>query len=190
MSINSQNDIKYVRVQGSSFLKHGLCFHPLRLQELTTRHTDCIVRWRNDPNIGKWFNSKLVVTRDSHETWLERQCQSDTDVNWIILHETWGAIGAVSLYNIDWTIKSAEFGRFMIGEPVARGSGFGLDALRMVLSIASVAGLDRIRLEVKPNNERAISLYKKAGFKLEESSDMAIMSRSVLGYSNQIDASY
>jgi RimJ/RimL family protein N-acetyltransferase len=70
----------------------------------------------------------------------------------------------VSLYNVDWLLGSAEFGRIVIGEPAARGKGYGLRATRLVLGIAGDAGLRTIHLEVKSDNAAAIRLYEKTGF--------------------------
>lgn len=190
MNIERSVSTQSISVKGAFCLRQGFAFRPLQLRELTTRYTDYIVDWRNDPNNGKWFKSGSVVTKSGHESWLNQQHQGNTDVNWVILHDIQGPIGAVSLYNIDWSAGTAEFGRFMIGRTSALGQGFGLIAIKMVLCIASVAGLKHVRLEVKPENERAAHLYKRAGFKVDDSSEMLCMSRSVIGYSEQVDAPY
>jgi UDP-4-amino-4,6-dideoxy-N-acetyl-beta-L-altrosamine N-acetyltransferase len=190
MRVGNLENARQSREAGIKCLKQGLSFQKLQLRELTSKYTDSVVNWRNDPNNGKWFKSQTTITNNSHEAWLKQRHEGDVDVNWIVLHDDEGAIGLVSLYNIDWTTGSAEFGRFMIGKSSALGNGFGMLVVKMVLCLSSAVGLDRIKLEVKPNNERAIRLYKKAGFKIEKQSEMVFMSRSVIGYSDQIDAPY
>ena len=48
-----------------------------------------------------------------------------------------------------------------------RGQGFGRQLLQTLLDLAKTAGINRITLEVKDTNERAIGLYKSFGFTVE-----------------------
>jgi RimJ/RimL family protein N-acetyltransferase len=59
---------------------------------------------------------------------------------------------------------AAEFGRLLV-DPAARGAGLSHRAIGLCLRIADEAiGLDHLYLEVKPDNERAIRAYERAGF--------------------------
>jgi RimJ/RimL family protein N-acetyltransferase len=143
---------------------------------MTKAHTSLVVTWRNDPSIRKNFVSQANFTAESHDSWLAKRRGSDTDINWIIENENGHSIGAVSLYNIDWVHKRAEFGRFVIGDREARGCGYGKLALQLVLDIAAEAGLEEVYLEVKTQNLRAIALYEQAGFKRQNEESMIAMS--------------
>ena len=58
-----------------------------------------------------------------------------------------------------------EFGRLLIGEPVARGRGLGLEATHALLEYGfGPLGLKQIRLEVLAHNIRAIAIYHRCGF--------------------------
>ena len=74
-------------------------------------------------------------------------------------------MGQISLYDIDWDAKTAEFGRLMIGEPRAKGRGIAKKATRLLLDHCfGVMKLKEITLEVKENNEAAIAIYQSTGF--------------------------
>ena len=48
--------------------------------------------------------------------------------------------------------------------PIAQGNGLGRTLLQRAVLGLTVAGATRIKLEVRRSNERAISLYRSAGF--------------------------
>lgn len=57
------------------------------------------------------------------------------------------------------------YGRLGMGlAPDARGRGLGLRLLERALDDGFGAGLDRIELEVFASNQRAVALYRRAGF--------------------------
>ena len=57
--------------------------------------------------------------------------------------------------------------RIWIREKV-RGRGMGTEALAQLLPTLSEAGLKALHLEVGPDNERALRLYKRWGFRMRE----------------------
>ena len=48
-----------------------------------------------------------------------------------------------------------------------RGNGYGRQLLQNLLDLAKSVGINRITLEVKDTNERAVCLYKSIGFTVE-----------------------
>lgn len=133
-------------------------------------HTDHVVRWRNDPQNSVWFKTNSVFTKAGHESWLSAQLGKGTDFNWVILDLEKKPVGALGIYNVDWGLKRAEFGRFVV-DGAARGRGIGHDAMNLVLSLAKSSGLSEIYLIVKASNRNAIRLYEKLGFKLTQSDE-------------------
>lgn len=76
-------------------------------------------------------------------------------------------LGLVSLTNIDFVNRSAEF-HIMIGDKDSRGKGIGYFATTEILRHAfNNMNLNRIELGVLESNSRAIKLYEKVGFKRE-----------------------
>ena len=55
--------------------------------------------------------------------------------------------------------------QILIGEKNEWGKGYGVDAVNELLKITKKRSIDKIFLEVRPTNNRAISAYEKCGFK-------------------------
>ena len=78
------------------------------------------------------------------------------------------SIGTMAIYNIDTKNKQAEVGRIITGDPKYQGKGYAREAIGLLLTESfKEMDLDRIYLEVLDDNEKAISLYEKVGFKTE-----------------------
>jgi RimJ/RimL family protein N-acetyltransferase len=76
-------------------------------------------------------------------------------------------IGYLYIQNISSVHRSADIG-IRIGEEKNRGHGYGKEALTMALDYCwRHLNLNRIGLIAFRNNERAISVYKAAGFRIE-----------------------
>jgi len=76
-------------------------------------------------------------------------------------------IGYLFIQNISSVHRSADIG-IRIGEEKNRGHGYGKEALTMALDYCwRHLNLNRIGLIVFRNNQRAISIYKAAGFRVE-----------------------
>ncbi len=74
------------------------------------------------------------------------------------------AVGTCGLYLIQWVARRAQF-NILIGEPEAWNSGFGTEALNLLVAY----GFDRLNLEsiqlgVNADNKGAVRSYEKAGF--------------------------
>lgn len=76
-------------------------------------------------------------------------------------------IGQIGLYNWCQETKTIEIGRIMIGDDRYLGKGLAKESIdRLVEVAANLFGCCWVKLEVKENNERAISLYQKCGFEV------------------------
>ena len=83
----------------------------------------------------------------------------------VYVRDTWRPIGNTSLMEIDRVHRAATFG-LLIGEPDARGLGYGAEATRLVLDYAFTAlGLHSVQLNVFAYNLAGLRAYQKAGFK-------------------------
>jgi RimJ/RimL family protein N-acetyltransferase len=77
----------------------------------------------------------------------------------------WRPIGTTRLGGIDHRNRSAGFG-IGIGEPDARGKGYGTEATRLMLDFAFTAlGLHSVMLTVAEFNLAGRRAYEKAGFR-------------------------
>jgi RimJ/RimL family protein N-acetyltransferase len=74
-------------------------------------------------------------------------------------------IGAISLFEIDWTSRSAMVG-ISIYNPDYWSKGYGTESMRLILSFAfQHLNLNRVELDTFDFNERAQKCYLKVGFK-------------------------
>lgn len=63
------------------------------------------------------------------------------------------------------TYEVADVINFYVDEAY-QGAGFGSLILQFVVELCELSGVEKISLEVRVNNEKAIALYKKFGFVL------------------------
>ena len=129
------------------------------------------------PTYLRWFNDfgtlrtlgvmPVPLTLEQEEKWYEGAIsRRDTDTAFTIYaKDNARPIGNVDLHDIDYRNRTAEFG-IAIGEPDARGKGYGTEATQLMLDYAFTAlGLHNVMLLVFAYNLAGISAYTKAGFK-------------------------
>jgi len=147
---------------------------PLRSEDLPLTLT-----WRNDPSIRIWFVYSEIITWEQHQEFFYNYLMRLDDFIYIIElndHEC-NPMGQISLYNLNNENKTAEFGRLMIGEKTARGKGFAEEASTMIIEDAFLnKGLSEIYLDVFTENQPAVRIYSKLGFKVtSQNNDMLHM---------------
>ena len=140
---------------------------PHFLRELSRRDLNDVTAWRNDAELVndlgsifryidnevdiEWFNAYMAGRKNNVRLAI---CES----------ESRRIIGVTHLLGIDWANRSADFG-ICIGDRSTHGKGAGEFATRGVLKHAFMdLNLHRVHLTVLADNERAIHLYRKAGF--------------------------
>lgn len=135
--------------------------------------------WRNQDEIRRWFLTTDVIEVEKHSAWYDRYQNLDNDFIFVIQSKQLAnlPVGQISIYAIDWDARVGEYGRLMIGEPLAKGKGLAKSASQLLLGVGfGVLGLERIVLEVKKNNIAAISLYQHLGFvQTETQNDLILM---------------
>jgi RimJ/RimL family protein N-acetyltransferase len=123
-------------------------------------------RWMND------FSTLRLAGFVPKPRTLEQQMASAArpeadNETWFLIYEvsTWQPIGFAGLLDIDMHNRTAEFG-INIGEPSARGKGYGTEAAQLVLDYAFTArGLHSVFLTTSEYNIAGQKAYRKAGFK-------------------------
>jgi len=139
----------------------------LRLLEETDLPTT--LSWRNQDEIRCWFVSSDKLTLEQHAGWFGKYRERDDDFVFVI-EETRSLqrpVGQISLYKVDWSAGTAEYGRVLIGDPDARGLGVAREATQLLVGLGfGTWGLRRIHLEVYKSNERAIAVYLANGFQI------------------------
>lgn len=127
-----------------------------------------MARWMNDLGAQQrlGFTQPGPFTLEAEERWYEGVATATDQVTFLIRERASGApIGSTGLHAIDHRRRSATFG-ILIGEPTARGRGFGTESTRLLLDFAfSVAGLHSVDLTVAEFNLAGQRAYTRAGFR-------------------------
>ncbi len=125
------------------------------------------LRWINDfSTLRTLMVPPRPMTMEAELAWYERASAIGGNPVFTI-YELDGLrpIGNTDLRDIDYRNRSAAFG-IMIGEPDARGKGYGTETVRLMLDYAFTAlGLHSVMLTVYEFNHAGRRTYQKAGFK-------------------------
>jgi RimJ/RimL family protein N-acetyltransferase len=128
------------------------------------------------PDYQRWINDLATaqriglqprpMTTEQEAAWYEENATASDWITFTIYERsTWRAIGSCALVRVDHQHGTAEI-VMMIGEPEARGKGYGTEAVRLLLDYAFTAlGLHNVMLSVDADNPAARRAYEKAGFK-------------------------
>lgn len=148
---SGQAELLYARVR----------LRPLGLDDIETTRA-----WRNRDDIRRWFKHGGLISAEQQRAWFAAYLERDGDFVWLVEDRDHPgiALGQAALYDIDQAAGEAEIGRF-IAAPEARGRGYLSAACRGLLQHAFTdLGLERVRLEVFPDNAPALALYRRCGF--------------------------
>ncbi len=139
----------------------------VQLRLITEADLDLTMGWRNREDVRAWFKNSHIITIDQHRAWFAQYTGRDDDFVFIV--EALGQpVGQASVYGIEWEKGTAEVGRF-IAAPGAAGRGYiGLACAELLRFCRTSLHLNFVFLEVKEDNERAIHLYARNGFREEE----------------------
>jgi RimJ/RimL family protein N-acetyltransferase len=125
------------------------------------------LRWMNDFNTLRTLGVlPAPMLLEQEEQWYQRRVEANGNSVFFTIYvcETGQAIGNTSL-DVDRVNRAATFG-ILIGEPEARGKGYGTEATRLMLDYAFTAlGLHHVMLNVYEYNLAGQRAYARAGFK-------------------------
>ena len=138
------------------------------LRPITGADTEDIVRWRNDPEVQKFFIFREPFTAEMHINWLNTKVDTGKVIQYMIVDKADGrSVGSVYFKDVDLQNSSAEYGIF-IGESSARGRGLGSETAKLFTDFAfEKLKLHRISLRLISGNRAAMRSYERAGFDVE-----------------------
>jgi RimJ/RimL family protein N-acetyltransferase len=120
-----------------------------------------IQRWQNDPEVFRWMDYEEPFSLDDIRRSEERAREEGHP---FVIEADGKAIGRIGLNNFRKRDRMASLYVF-IGEKGTRGKRYGIDALMTLLRYGfDTLNLRKIELWALGDNERALQLYKSAGF--------------------------
>jgi len=144
----------------------------IRLRELQIKDAPLMIEWMHDPIIQKSFKKNML---DATMSDVECFCKSSKipeviktgdSLHMAIVDANDEYLGTISLKDIDLENMTAEYA--ITTRMKAHGKGVAYKATGLILEKAfNEIGLHKVYLNVFSNNEPAIRLYEKAGFKWE-----------------------
>ncbi len=141
--------------------------HKTRLRAIEREDLLTFVRWFNDPEVRRYLDMYLPMSKAEEEAWFEAYLKDDTSRNFAIETEEGELIGTIGWGDLDWKNRSACLG-IVIAEKEYWGGGYGTDAVTALVGFAfNEMNLHRIYLSVFEFNDRAIRCYEKCGFRHE-----------------------
>lgn len=124
------------------------------------------LRWINDFATLRTLGGvpPRPTTFEQEVAWYEHQPSSEVRFT-IYEREEWQPIGTTALTEIDYRNRTTTFG-ILIGEPDARGKGYGTEATALMIDYAFTAlRLHNVVLTVAEFNHAGRRAYEKVGFK-------------------------
>ena len=138
------------------------------LRRLEEKDAPFMLEWLSDPDITRGFRFNTGgFTMESVLNFINESQNMDKNVNFAVAEsENDEYLGTISLKNIDFDAKSAEYAVAL--RKKAQGKGYGYKATAKILEYAFYTlGLKRVYLNVLSDNENAVRFYEKFGFVYE-----------------------
>lgn len=152
-------------------IKSGLLKgNKVRLGAINEEDINTIASWYADSDFLRFFDKIPVYPKSKQELtqWIRESQACNKSYSFAIRSiEKDDMVGYIELSNIQWWNGVANLG-IGIGETNHRGSGYGKEAMMLILNFAfEELNLHRVQLNVFSYNKGAISLYEKLGFSRE-----------------------
>lgn len=139
----------------------------MKLRLLELKDAEGMLEWMHDPEVNCYFRFDAAnMTREKVEAFIKQSILSVEKkecYNLAITEEEDIYLGTISLKNVDWNNKSAEYAISI--RRSAQGRGVATRATKAILQYAfETLGLNKVYLNVLSDNDKAEHLYKKCGF--------------------------
>lgn len=134
------------------------------LSPINLLDADIYAKWLNDRNITDNLGNTVFVTNEEKEKeWI---LSKTSEVRFAIIKKDGDElIGNCSLMDINRINRTATLGIF-IGEKDNQAKGYGFEAINLLLEYGfNISNFHNINLKVFEFNKKAISCYKKCGFR-------------------------
>ena len=140
------------------------------LRQLKEEDTQFMLEWMHDSEINCWFqNDFSVFTEQQALEFIKNANEKKEDkkeYHYAISAPDGEYLGTISLKNIDMRNQNAEYAICLRRK--AMGKGLAFQATQDILEMAFIKlHLNKVYLNVMSENEKAICLYERCGFRCE-----------------------
>jgi UDP-2,4-diacetamido-2,4,6-trideoxy-beta-L-altropyranose hydrolase/UDP-4-amino-4,6-dideoxy-N-acetyl-beta-L-altrosamine N-acetyltransferase len=142
------------------------CFGEVELCNYVNLNIDekiLVLNMRNHPQIKKWMSNQDDIPETSHFNFI-KNLENIVDQRYFLVKQHKSIVGSINFSKVDLS-SSVEFGIYTNPFAQLKGAGSMLEAVASYYAFIEL-GVNKIKLEVFSNNERAIGFYKKCGFEL------------------------
>lgn len=138
------------------------------LRPIIREDTDLIIQWRNSDGVRPYFIYQQPFTREGHLHWMETMIDTEEGFQFIVCrNEDDKPIGCTYLRDYDRKNNKIEYGVF-IGEPEAKGKGYGLQMLELTLDFAfDTLKVHKVFARAFADNAASVNCFLKGGFTKE-----------------------
>lgn len=138
------------------------------LREVKESDLELINKWSNDKEL---WNSlcgwHLIFTKYDTKNWFINLSKKENYIFYVIEYSDIGAVGTISLSNINWKDRTAYYG-IMIGEKNARNKGIATIALNLIEEYSFLElGLNRLESDIISFNKVSLNFHITNGWCLE-----------------------
>jgi diamine N-acetyltransferase len=130
-------------------------------------------RWLDDAELRAWIGARSPLSEREAEEWFERVTSDPARAWYVIVTDDEGAgeggrvIGEAGLLRMDSAWRTTDM-TVIVGEPDARGKGYGTEAGRLLLDFAfEYMGFHRVAIGVVGFHEPALRFWERLGFRRE-----------------------
>ncbi len=151
------------KLKGKVKLKSGV--ELISFPSMPDEEKEMVRKWRNHPNIRKWMYNSKPISREEHLSFIEKLKQSGEDF-YFLVKEGGKYIGVISIRRVDFYHKHCFLGIY--ANPYSKTKGLGKKLIQALDELVfDFMKFHSLKLEVIEGNEKAINLYRKAGFEEE-----------------------
>lgn len=139
------------------------------IRKLCQKDAPYMLEWMHDENINKNFRSDFSqMTLEKAGQFIDNSF-NDSNQNFAIVDSNDEYMGTISLKNIDYDNRNAEYA--IVSRTVAHGTGITFAATKELIDYAfKELKLHKVYLNVLEENIRANKFYQKCGFEFEGTS--------------------
>ncbi|MCL2222435.1 MAG: GNAT family N-acetyltransferase [Oscillospiraceae bacterium] len=149
-------------------------FESVRLffRGITESDADCLVKWRSDSEIIRYFRNTSPVTIQSHNDWFNNSyLNNNSRFDFIIYDkESNKRIGTVGVNAVNYNDFSCEIS-YMIAERDFRGKSLAKESVLAVMERIGHYGIRVFRAEIHADNTASIKMIEKLGFESYSKND-------------------